>query len=106
MIGCKRILGAAAFCALLAYGDYATRQPLPGMARVTMRIRAEDGKPTGLRLRVTNAAGDYFAPRGHLPFPDQTRRNANDLILGDAQFSPLEVHALVYDGAEVDLPPG
>jgi hypothetical protein len=106
MIGVKRILGAAVFCALLAYGDYATRQPLPGMARVTMRIQAEDGRPTGLRLRVTNAAGDYFAPLGHLPFPDQTRRNANDLILGDAQFSPLEVHALVYDGAEVDLPPG
>lgn len=102
----KRLSGAAVFCALLAYSDYATRQPLPGMARVTLRIRSEDGTPTGLRLRVTNSAGEYFAPLGHLPTPDMSKRNANDLILGDGQASPLEVHALVYDGTEIDLPPG
>lgn len=102
----KRWLGAPVFFALIAYGDYATRQPLPGYARVALRIRAPDGKPAGLRLRVTNSAGDYFAPLGHLPTPDQTRRNSNDLILGDGQETPLELHALVYDKAEIDLPPG
>jgi len=94
------------FCALLAYGDYATRQPFPGQARVTLRIRTGEGKPTGLRLRVTNPAGDYYAPLGHLPAPDMSKRNSNDLILGDGQDTPLEVHALVYDGAEIDLPVG
>lgn len=102
----KRWAPAVVFCALLAYGDFATRQPLPGQARVELRIRTADGKPTGLRMRVTNAAGDYFAPLGHLPTPDQTRRNSNDLILGDGQDTPLELHALVYDRAEIDLPPG
>lgn len=102
----KRWFTAPAFFVLLAYGDYATRQPAPGHARVTMRIRTPAGKPTGLRLRVTNSAGDYFAPLGHLPTPDQTKRNSNDLILGDGQDTPLEVHALVYDGAEIDLPVG
>lgn len=106
MFRSKRWLVAPVFFALLAYGDYATRQPLPGQARVTLRIRTQDGKSTGLRLRVTNAAGDYFAPLGHLPAPDATRRNSNDLILGDAQDTPLEVHALVYDKTEIDLPPG
>lgn len=94
------------FCALLAYGDHATRQPFPGQSRITLRIQTPDGKPTGLRLRVTNAAGDYFAPLGHLPTPDATKRNSNDLILGDGEGSPLEVYALVYDGAQVDLPVG
>ena len=94
------------FCALLAYGDYATRQPFPGQARVTLRIRTGEDKPTGLRLRVTNPAGDYYAPLGHLPAPDMSKRNSNDLILGDGQDTPLEVHALVYDGAEIDLPVG
>jgi TolB protein len=106
MPGGKRASIALIFGALLVYADYATRQPLPGFARVTVRIHSPDGKATGLRLRVTNQAGDYFAPLGHLPTPDQTRRNANDLILGDGQDTPLEVHALVYDGTEIDLPPG
>src|SRR5216683_1088295 len=106
MTAVKRLFFAAIFCGLLAYSDYATRQPLPGVARVTLRIRTQDGTPTGLRVRVTNSAGDYFAPLGHLPRPDMTKRNANDLILGDGQVSPLEVHALVYDGVEIDLPPG
>ena len=79
---------------------------MPGLARVTLRIRGESGAPTGLRLRVTNSAGEYFAPLGHLPLPDQTKRNANDVILGDGQVAPLEIHALVYDDAEIDLPPG
>jgi hypothetical protein len=106
MFACKRLLGVTTFCALLVYADYYTRQPLPGIARVTIRIHAGDGTPTGLRLRITNAAGDYFAPLGHLPIPDQTKHSSNDIILGDGQVSPLEVHALVYDGTEVDLPPG
>ena len=47
------------------------------------------------------------SPRlGHLQTPDQTRRNSNDLILGDSDQTPLQVHALVYDGAEIDLPLG
>src|SRR5438270_2064007 len=106
MIPGKRTALALLFCALIVYADYATRQPLPGMARVTLRIHAADSKPTGLRLRVTNAAGDYFAPLGHLPVPDPSRRSSNDLILGDGEGTPLQVHALVYDGAEIDLPPG
>lgn len=95
-----------AFGGLLAYADHATRQPLPGYARLKLRIEDAQGHPTGLRLRVTNAAGDYFAPLGHLQTPDQTRRNSNDLILGDSDQTPLQVHALVYDGAEIDLPLG
>lgn len=106
MLPAKRWSAGLAFCVLLAYGDYATRQPLPGRTRVTLRIRTDSGTPTGLRLRVTNEAGDYFAPLGHLPTPDQTRRNSNDLILGDGQDTPLELHALVYDGAQIDLPSG
>ncbi len=106
MIIIKRSLAALLFFALMIYADHATRQPLPGNTRVTLRIRTGEGKPTGLRLRVTNAAGDYFAPLGHLPAPDPTRRNSNDLILGDAEETPLQLHALVYDGAEIDLPSG
>ncbi len=106
----KRLLLAPLFCALMVYADYATRQPFPGHSRVALRIRTGDGRPTGLRLRVTNAAGEYFAPLGHLPVPDPTRRGSNDLILGDGggngEGTPLQVHALVYDGAEIDLPPG
>lgn len=102
----KRLLLAPLFCALMVYADYATRQPFPGNSRVALRIRTEDGRPTGLRLRVTNSGGDYFAPLGHLPAPDPTRRGSNDLILGDGEGTPLRVHALVYDGAEIDLPPG
>src|SRR5205085_8379763 len=78
----------------------------PGQARVKLVIRTEDGRPTGVRLRVTNAAGEYFAPLGHLPMPDSARRSAADLILGDGDQTPLELHALVYHGAEIDLPPG
>lgn len=106
MIRTKRTLILIFFCALLAFSDYATRQPLPGFARVTLRIRNEINQPTGLRLRVTNAAGDYYAPLGHLPKPDLSRRNANDLILGDDMETPRQMHALVYDGAEIDLPVG
>lgn len=106
MLPVKRYLFLPLFTALIIYADLATRQPLPGYARVTLRIRDANGRPTGLRLRVTNGAGDYFAPLGHLPTPDATRRNSNDLILGDGQNTPLELHALVYDGAEIDLPPG
>ncbi len=106
MLRTKRTLLLILFCALLGYADYATRQPLPGFARVTMRIRNEKNEPTGVRLRVTNAAGDYYAPLGHLPRPDTARRNSNDLILGDGGEAPLQVHALVYDGAEIDLPVG
>src|SRR5437879_1044928 len=106
MISGKRLLFAACFGALVIYADIATRQPLPGNTRVKLHIQTPDGKPTGLRVRVTNQAGDYFAPLGHLPTPDFNRRSANDVILGDAEETPLQMHALLYDGAEVDLPPG
>lgn len=102
----KRIVLASAFCSLLVYADLPTRQPYPGHARVKLVIRAANGRPTGVRLRVTDAAGEYFAPLGHLPFVDTSRRTAGDLILGDDETSPRELHALVYDGAEIDLPPG
>src|SRR5947207_3717514 len=106
MISGKRLLLISLFGALLIYADIATRQPLPGNTRVKLKIQTPDGKPTGLRLRVTNAAGDYFAPLGHLPVPDPSRRSSNDLILGDGEGTPLQVHALVYDRADIDLPPG
>ena len=102
----KRTLILILFCALLAFSDYATRQPMPGFARVTLRIRNEKNEATGLRLRVTNAAGEYYAPLGHLPKPDLSRRNSNDLILGDDITTPRQMHALVYDGAKIDVPVG
>ncbi|MBI3472176.1 MAG: CehA/McbA family metallohydrolase [Candidatus Solibacter usitatus] len=97
---------ASAFVALLVWADLPTRKPFPGHARVKLSIHGPDGRPTGLRLRVTNAAGDYFAPLGHLPVPDATKRSAGDVILGDGGLAPLELHALVYNGAQIDLPPG
>ncbi len=102
----KRTLTFLLFGALLIYADHATRRPFPGMSRLTIRILDESGKPTGLRLRVTNSAGDYFAPLGHLPNPDVTKHSAGDVILGDEAENPLEVHALVYDSAQIDLPAG
>src|SRR5215467_5768469 len=101
-----RLILIATFAALLVYAGLPSRQALPGMARVRLAIRTESGQPAGVRLRVTNSAGEYFAPLGHLPQPDPTKRPGNDLILGDGTETPLELHALVYDGAEIDLPPG
>ncbi len=57
-------------------------------------------------MRVTNESGEAFAPLGHLPRPDPSRRMSGDLILGDGDSSPLEVHAYVYDGHQIDLRPG
>jgi hypothetical protein len=91
---------------LLIYANYAARQPYPGFVRLRFDIHDEAGHPTGVRLRVTNAAGDYFAPLGHLPKPDVTQRCAGDLILGDGESTPLTLYALVHDGAEIDLRPG
>jgi hypothetical protein len=102
----KRLLLILTFAALLVYADLPSRRPFPGQARVKLAIRTESGRPTGVRLRVTNSAGEYFAPLGHLPQPDPTKRSATDLILGDGAETPLELHALVYDGVEIDLPPG
>jgi len=102
----KRLLIAAAFLTLLVYADLPTRRPFPGNTRVTLAIRDTDGRPTGVRLRVTNSAGGYFAPLGHLPIPDTTRRASGDVILGDNETTLLELHALVYDGAQIDLPAG
>jgi hypothetical protein len=96
---------AIAFAGLALLAQRETEKPFPGQSRVRLSIRATTG-PTGVRLRVTNAGGQYFAPLGHLPTPDGTRRMAGDVILGDGDESPLEVHALVYDGAEIDLPFG
>jgi hypothetical protein len=102
----RRLLLISTFAALLMYADLPSRRAFPGQARVKITIRTETGRPTGVRLRVTNSAGEYFAPLGHLPMPDPTKRPASDLILGDGDQIPLELHALVYDGAEIDLPPG
>lgn len=102
----KRLLLAAVFAGLLLYADLPSRRPFPGQARVKLSIRTPGGRPAGVRLRVTNALGEYFAPLGHLPQPDPTKRTATDLILGDGAETPLELHALVHDGAEIDLPPG
>jgi len=102
----KRLLLIASFVALLVHADLATRAPLPGYARVKLLIQNNESRPTGVRLRVTNSAGDYFAPLGHLPQPDPTSRSAGDLILGDGTETAFELHALVYDAAEIDLPRG
>ena len=102
----KRVFLFSAFATLLVFADLPTRRPFPGWSRVKLDIRTGSGTPTGVRLRVTDSAGDYFAPLGHLPFPDTSKRSAGDLILGDGVETPLELHALVYDGAEIDLPSG
>ncbi len=74
----------------------------PTESRVRLSIR-EAGKPTGIRLRVTDGAGIYFAPLGHQPIAERNHKTPGDLLLGDG---PFELHAYVYDGAEIDLPPG
>lgn len=101
-----RALLVTLFAALLLLAQFPTREPYPGQSRVRLSIFDADGKPAGVRLRVTNSAGDYFAPLGHLPLPDPSRRMSGDLLLGDAETSLLELHAYVYDNAEIDLPPG
>ena len=96
---------AVLFATLAIYADLATRTPFPGHARVRIGVR-DGARATGVRLRITNAAGEYFAPLGHLPVPNPGARLAGDLVLGDNKTSPLTLYALVYDGAQVDLPPG
>lgn len=107
ILACMRRLGLIlAFGSLLLLAQFPTRDAYPGHARVSIDVRDESGAATGVRLRVTNQAGDYFAPLGHLALPDPTRRMSGDLILGDGETSLLELHAYVYDGAQIDLPPG
>ena len=86
--------------------DLPSREPFPGHARVKLVIRDERGTPTGMRVRVTDPAGKYFAPLGHLSVTDRPAANPGDLMLGDGVTYPRELHALIYDGAEIDLPPG
>ncbi len=43
---------------------------------------------------------------GHLPVANPALRDANDLILGDGEKTPLTLYALVYDGDQIDLLPG
>ena len=74
--------------------------------RVRIQVRDEKGRATGVRLRVLDAGGRPVTPLGHMAVPDPTSRSAGDVILGDGDVTPFEVHALVYDGAEIDLPPG
>ncbi len=75
----------------------------PTDSRVRLAIHDEAGKPTGVRLRVTDGAGIYFAPLGHQPIADRNHKTPGDLLLGDG---PFELHAYVYNGVEIDLPPG
>ena len=102
----RRLMIASLFAGLLIFADLPTRSPFPGQVRVRLAIRDEAGRATGVRLRVTDSKGMYWAPLGHLPQVDQTRRMSGDLILGDDETSPRRLHAYVYDGAEIDLPPG
>ena len=101
-----RWMFAVVFAVLLAVAQHEARKPFPGQSRVKLIIRDPAGRPTGLRLRVTDTQGGYHAPLGFLARPDASKRYAGNLILGDGEESPLEVHALVYDGAEIDLPFG
>ncbi|MBM3727142.1 MAG: hypothetical protein FJW40_17180 [Acidobacteria bacterium] len=102
----KRAAVFLVFAALMVWGAFETRKPYPGHTRVTFRVKDASGRATGLRMRVTNTRGEYFAPLGHMVRPDAARRSAGDVILGDGQEWPLEVHALVYDGTEMDVPHG
>jgi hypothetical protein len=102
----KRIALLLSSAVLLIYADIAARRPLPGFARVRISVRTDHGSSTGVRIRIVNDKGEYFAPLGHLPVPNPGARNANDLILGDNKTSPFTLYALLYDGALVDLPPG
>ena len=102
----RRLTIASLFAGLLIFADLPTRSPFPGQVRVRLAIRDEAGLATGVRLRVTDSKGIYWAALGHLPQVDQTRRMSGDLILGDDETSPRRLHAYVYDGAEIDLPPG
>jgi len=102
----RRAFFCILFVSLAIYADLATRRPFPGRARVRIEVRTETGHPTGVRLRITNAAGAYFPPLGHLPVPNAGARSAGDLVLGDNKTTPLTLYALVYEGAQVDLPPG
>ena len=102
----RRVLLASLFAALLIFADLPTRSPFPGQVRAKLAIRDEAGRATGVRLRITDTKGVYWAPLGHLSQVDQSRRMSGDLILGDDETSPRRLYAYVYDGAEVDLPPG
>jgi hypothetical protein len=102
----RRLLLASLFAGLLIFADLPTRSPFPGQVRVRLSIRDEAGRATGVRLRVTDARGIYWAPLGHLSQVDQSRRMSGDLILGDDETSPRRMHAYVYDRAEIDVPPG
>ena len=102
----KRIALLLIFTILVIYADIVSNRPFPGHTRVRLSVRTAAGRATGVRLRITNAAGEYFAPLGHLPAPNPGSRNAGDLILGDNKNTPLTLYALVYDGAQIDLPPG
>ncbi|MBI3209502.1 MAG: CehA/McbA family metallohydrolase [Candidatus Solibacter usitatus] len=96
----KRAFIAAAFAALLLIAQY------PGESRVRLEVRDAAGRPAGVRLRVTNEAGEYFAPLGHLSQPDPQKRMSGDLLLGDNDTAPYELYAYVYDGQLIDLPFG
>ncbi|MFN7923201.1 MAG: CehA/McbA family metallohydrolase [Bryobacteraceae bacterium] len=102
----RRTLLASAFAGLLLFADLPTRSPYPGFVRLKFSIRDEAGRATAARVRITDAKGEYWAPLGHLPQPDQSRRTAGDLILGDDETSPRRLYAYVYDGHQIDLPPG
>ena len=88
----RRALLAAVSAALLLLAELPTRKSLPGIARVRIGLRTEAGRPTGARVRVTNAAGEYFAPLGHLEMPDRTRRTAGDIILADPSYYLIGDH--------------
>ena len=92
----SRIFLITSFAGLLALAQHETEKPFPGNTRVKLQLGA-------VRLRITNAAGEYFAPLGHLSQPDGGKRMSGDLIMGTAG---EQLHAYVHDGAEIDLPHG
>jgi len=92
----KRLLFGLSFAGLLLLAQHETEKPFPGFTRVRLQLGA-------VRLRITNAAGEYFAPLGHLTRPDSGKRMSGDLIMGTAGD---QLNAYVRDGAEIDLPHG
>ena len=71
----------------------------------TVHLRVNDiatGKPTPCRLRVTDAAGVYYAPLGRLP---RFATGINQDVGGNVQIDGFP-HAYIDGACEINLPPG
>jgi hypothetical protein len=78
--------------------------PLEGsLQRVHLRVNdAVTGKPTPVRIRVTDAEGNYRAPLGRLV---EFATGPNQDVGGNLQLG-MKPHAYIDGACEIDLPPG